>query len=124
MSATVGTEFENFDAVVGVGIVRSGDVNGEIETHFSETEIDCGGRQNAGGRKFDAESFASGLEIADNPFRGFASVTGEKNFKVVAVGVIDETADDFSEKFGGELFGFTTDAVGSKILHISSFREV
>lgn len=47
--------FEDFDAVVGVGVVRGGDVNGEIETHLIETVVDGGGGENTDAGVFDAE---------------------------------------------------------------------
>ncbi len=31
--------------------------------------------------------------------------------------MVDETADDFGEKFWRKLFGFATDAVSTKIIH-------
>ena len=108
--------FKDFDAVVGEGIVRSGDVDGKIEIHFVETIVDAGGRENAGAGVFDTKGFTGGGEVLQNPFGGFAGVTGEEDFDVVA-SVVDETFDDTGEKVGGEIFGFATDAIGTKFMH-------
>ena len=47
--------FKNFDAVIGVGIVRGGNVNGEVEAHFKKAVIDGWSGENADGRVFDTE---------------------------------------------------------------------
>ena len=86
--------FKDFDAIVGVGVVAGGDVDGEIKAHVIETVIDGGSGEDTGTTIFDAESFEGGGEILQNPLGGFASVTGEENFDVVA-GVVDKSFDDF-----------------------------
>ena len=56
----IGAAFENFDAVVGVGVVGGGDVDSVIIAHFIETVINGGGGKDAGTRIFKAEGFAGG----------------------------------------------------------------
>ena len=92
--ALVGPTFKNLDAVVGVGIVRSGDIDGKIKAHFVKTVVNARGGEDAGAGVFDTKSFAGGGEILENPFGGFASVAGEENSDIIPR-VVDETADDF-----------------------------
>ena len=80
--------FEDFDAVVGVGVVAGGDVNGEIEAHMVEAVIDGRSGKDADAHVFDAESFEGGLEVLENPFGGLAVVAADEDFDVV-VGVVD-----------------------------------
>ncbi len=89
-----GTTFKNLDAVVGVGVVRSSDVDSEIKAHLVKTVVDGRGGQDADIAVFDAKSFAGGFEIGENPFGRFAGVTAEEDFDVGA-GVVNETSDDF-----------------------------
>ena len=53
----VGAAFEDFDAIVGVGIMAGGDVDGKIEAHLIETVVDSWGGEDAGAHIFDAERF-------------------------------------------------------------------
>ena len=108
--------FENLDTVVSVRIVTGGDIDSEVETHLVEAVVDGGGGENADTGIFNAEGFESLTEILNDPLGGFTSVAAEHDFDFVA-GVIDETADDFGEEFGGELFGFLPDTIGTKIFH-------
>ena len=108
--------FEDFDAVVGDGVVGSGDVNGEIETHVVKAIIDSGSGKNAGTRVFDTESFAGGSEVLENPLGGFAGVASEEKFDLVA-GVVDEAADDAGEEVRGKLLRFAADAISAEIFH-------
>ena len=114
--ATVVATFEDFDAVVGDRIVGSGDVNGEIKTHFIEAIIDSGGGEDAGTRVFDAESFAGGGEVLENPLGGFARVASEEKFDLVA-GVVDKATNNAGEEVWSKLLGFTADAISAEIFH-------
>ena len=58
-----GAAFEDFDTVVGIGVMGGGDVDGEIEAHFVETVVDSGGGEDAGGGIFEAESFTGSGEV-------------------------------------------------------------
>ena len=89
-----GPAFKNLDAVVGVGVVRSSDVDSEIKAHLVKTVVNGGGRQDADIAVFDTKCFAGGFEIRENPFGGFTGVTAEEDFDVGA-GVVNETSDDF-----------------------------
>ena len=89
-----GTTFKNLNAIVGVGVVRSGDVDSEIKAHLIKTVVNGGGRQDANVAVFDTKCFAGGFEIGENPFGRFAGVTAEEDFDVGA-GVVNETSDDF-----------------------------
>ncbi len=72
-----GAAFENFDAVVGVGVVRGGDVEAKVEAHFVETVVDGWGRENADARVFEAKGLAGGCEVGEDPFGGFAGVAAD-----------------------------------------------
>ena len=74
--AGCGASFKDFDAVVGVRVVGSGDIDGKIESHFVKTIIDSGSGEDAGAAVFDAESFAGRGEVLQNPLGRFAGVAG------------------------------------------------
>ena len=114
--------FEDFDAVVGNGVVGGGDVDSEIKAHFMKAVIDGGSGKNASVRVFDAECFAGGGEVLENPLGGFAGVASEEKFDLVA-SVIDKAADDAGEEIRGKLLGFAANAVSAKVFHeIIPFR--
>lgn len=69
--------FENFDAIVGVGVVRGGDVDSKIETHLIKAVIDGGSGEDADAGVLEAEGFAGGFEVGENPFGRFAGVAAE-----------------------------------------------
>ena len=74
--AGCGASFKDFDAVVGVWVVGSGNINSEVIAHFVETVIDGWSGKDAGGGVFDTEGFAGGGEVLQNPLGRFASVAG------------------------------------------------
>ena len=74
--AAVWAALKNFDAVVGVRVVGSGNIDGEIESHFVKTIIDSGSGEDAGAAVFDAEGFAGRGEVLQNPRGRFAGVAG------------------------------------------------
>ena len=53
----MGAAFEDFDAVVGIGIVAGGDVDGKIEAHLVKTVVNGRSGKNAGAHIFDTEGF-------------------------------------------------------------------
>ena len=55
--------FENFDAVIGVGVVGGSDVDGDVETHFGKAVVDGWGGKYADVTILDAESFESSFEV-------------------------------------------------------------
>ena len=59
LDAGGGATFEDFDAVVGVWIMRSCDIDCKIKPHFIKAIINGWSRQNAYRRVFDAKRFAS-----------------------------------------------------------------
>lgn len=91
--AAGGATFEDFDTVVGVGVVAGGDVNGEIIAHFVKTVVDGGGGKDAGRGIFDAERFEGGGEVLQDPLGRLAGVAGEKDFDAIT-GVVDEAFGD------------------------------
>ena len=108
--------FEDFDAIVGEGIVGGGDVDGKIKAHCVKTVIDARGGKDAGVSVFNAKSFAGGGEVLENPFGGFAGIASEEDFDV-ATSVVDEAFDDASEEVGGEILSFAADTVGAEFMH-------
>ena len=80
--------FENLDAIIGIRVVASRDIDGEIETHFIKTVINGWGRENTCVGVFDAKSLEGDFEILENPFGRFACIASNKYFDIV-VSVID-----------------------------------
>ena len=93
LNAGVWPALEDFDAIVGVWVVRSGNVDSEIEAHFVKTIIDGWSWEYANGGVFEAERFEGGFEVGDNPFGRFAGVATEEDF-FIGASVVGEAGDD------------------------------
>ena len=112
----IGATFENFDTVVGVGVMGSGNVDCKIELHFIKTIINGRSGKDAGSGIFYAIGFAGFCEVINDPFRRFAGVASDEDFDVVAF-VVNKATNDADEKLWCKIVSWFSDAIGTKVFH-------